>query len=41
MIAVLSDESLKAIKGTTPKSALRDIKDAVQEYGHEEGKPAE
>jgi len=41
MMTVLSDESLKAIKGTTPAGALRDIKDAVREYGHEEEEPAE
>jgi hypothetical protein len=36
MTTVLSDESLRAIKGTTPGSALRDIKEAVKDYGQEE-----
>lgn len=36
MTAVLSDESLRAIKGTTPGQALHDIKDAVEKYGQEE-----
>lgn len=35
MTAVLSDESLKAIKGTTPEGALRDLRGALQDYGEE------
>ena len=39
MTAALSDESLKAIKGTTPGSALRDLRGALREYGQPEEAP--
>jgi hypothetical protein len=39
MTAVLSDESLGAIKGTTPGGVVHDLKDAAREYEHTEEEP--